>query len=57
MEEFMTFDYLQNFAEEHGFIGAVCTSARTGVGVTEAVAALVRNILIRELQEEECNAC
>ena len=53
MEEFMTFDYLQNFAEEHGFIGAVCTSARTGVGVTEAVAALVRNILIRELQEEE----
>ena len=42
LEEFMTFDYLQKFAEENGFIGAMCTSAKTGVGVTEAVAALVR---------------
>ena len=42
LEEFMTFDYLQKFAEEYGFIGAVCTSAKTGVGVTEAIACLVR---------------
>ena len=58
MEEFMTFNYLQQFAEEHGFIGAVCTSAKTGVGVTEAVSALVRQIIIKELaQESNCEAC
>ena len=28
-----------------------------GVGVTEAVSALVRNILLRELAREECNIC
>ena len=42
LEEFMTFDYLKKFAEDYGFIGAVCVSAKTGVGVTEAVSALVR---------------
>ena len=42
LEEYMTYDYLQNFAEENGFIGAVCTSAKTGIGITEAIAALVR---------------
>ena len=42
LEEFMTYDYLKNFAEEHGFIGAMCTSAKTGIGVTEAVSALAR---------------
>ena len=52
LEEFMTFEYLQKFAEEHGFIGAICTSAKNGVGVTESVSALVRQILIRELQPE-----
>ena len=46
LEEFMTFEYLKKFAEEHGFIGAVCSSAKTGVGVTEAVSALVRQVLI-----------
>ena len=42
LEDFMTYDYLKKFAEENGFIGAVCTSAKSGVGVTEAVGALVR---------------
>ena len=42
LEEFMTQDFLQSFAEENGFIGAICTSAKTGVGVTEAVGVLVR---------------
>ena len=41
-EEYMTTDFLQNFAEENGFIGATCTSAKTGVGVTEAIASLIR---------------
>ena len=57
LEEYMTFDYLKNFAEENGFIGAVCTSAKTNVGVTEAFSALVRNILLRELAAEECDVC
>ena len=42
LEEFMTYDYLKKFAEDYGFIGAVCTSAKTGQGVTEAVSELVR---------------
>ena len=29
-------------AEESGFIGAVCTSAKNGEGITECVSALVR---------------
>ena len=52
LEEYMSFDYLKQFAEQFGFIGAVCTSAKTGVGVTEAVSALVRHILLRELAKE-----
>ena len=30
LEEFMTYHYLKKFAEDYGFIGAVCTSAKTG---------------------------
>jgi len=48
LENFMTFEYIQNLAQGHGFIGAICTSAKTGVGVTEAVSALVRQIFIKE---------
>lgn len=57
LEEYMSFEYLKQFAEENGFIGAVCTSAKTGVGVTEAVSALVRNILLRELAKQQCEPC
>ena len=57
LEDYMTFDYLKNFAEENGFIGAVCTSAKTNVGVVEAFSALVRNVLLRELAAEECDVC
>ena len=56
LEEFMTYDYLKKFAEDYGFIGAVCTSAKTGQGVTEAVSELVRQILLREFGKE-CNQC
>ena len=55
LEEFMTCDYLEKFAEDHGFIGAVCTSAKTGEGVTEAVAALVRQILLEELSPDQAD--
>ena len=47
--EYMTFDYLSKFADEYGFIGAMCTSAKTGQGVVESVACLVRHILLKEL--------
>jgi len=47
----MTFDYLKKLAEEQGFIGAVCTSAKTGEGVTECVSALVRQILLKEFDD------
>jgi hypothetical protein len=54
----MTYDYLSNFANENGFIGAMCTSAKSGQGVIESVACLVRHILLKELQKEEkCNEC
>ena len=48
LEEFMSVEYLSQFAEQNNFIGAMCTSAKTGVGVTEAIACLVRHILIQE---------
>ena len=47
LKEFMTSDYQKKFAEDHGFIGAMCTSAKTGEGVTEAVAALIRTVLLQ----------
>ena len=30
LEEFMTYDFLNDFATDNGFIGAVTTSAKTG---------------------------
>lgn len=30
LEEFMTYDFLKDFASDNGFIGAVTTSAKTG---------------------------
>ena len=47
----MTFDYLKKMAEDCGFIGAVCTSAKTGEGITECVSALVRQILLKEFED------
>ena len=53
LEEFMTYDFLNDFATDNGFIGAVTTSAKTGQGVTEAISTLVRHILVRELANQE----
>ena len=49
LEQYMKPDFIKKFVEENGFIGCVCTSAKTGVGVTEAISSLVRHILIQEL--------
>ena len=42
LEEFMKEEYITEFAKEHGFIGYICTSAKTGLGITEAVSELTR---------------
>lgn len=36
LEDYMTQGYLNNFAQEYGFIGAIRVSAKTGHNVTEA---------------------
>ena len=47
--------YLDNFAEENGFIGAFRTSAKTGKNVSQVFAAMVKEILKADLgaQPEE----
>ena len=45
----MKAEFIEKFVEENGFIGCVCTSAKTGVGVTEAMGSLVRRVLQHEL--------
>ena len=57
LEEYMTFEYLNKFSTEYGFIGAMCSSAKTGQGIIEAVTCLVRHILLKVMQREECLAC
>lgn len=49
--DFMTSEYMQKFADDYGFMGAMATSAKTGQGVSEAVAALVKDILVKELTQ------
>ena len=55
LEEYMTAKFLEEFSMEHGFIGSICTSAKTGNGVTEAVSALVRQVLENDLNLQESN--
>ena len=49
----MTHEYLEEFAKDNKFIGGMCTSAKYGSGVIEAISCLVRNILIGELTMEQ----
>lgn len=48
LEEFMTQQYLNDFAAENGFIGAVRTSAKTGHNVNIVFSQLVREVLLKE---------
>lgn len=54
--EHMTPEYMQKFADDYGFMGAMATSAKTGQGVTEAVAILCKEILKREFNRNDENA-
>ena len=49
LKDYMKSEFIEKFVEENGFIGCVCTSAKTGVGVTEAMGCLVRRVLQHEL--------
>ena len=48
LEEHMTEEFLQEFAEEHGFMGVMRTSAKTGQNVNNAFSQLVRQIFVVE---------
>ena len=45
LEEYMKSEFIEKFVEENGFIGCVCSSAKNGIGVTEAMGSLVRRVL------------
>jgi hypothetical protein len=42
----MTQEFLDNFAEENGYIGALRTSAKTGFNINATFATLVRAIFV-----------
>ena len=46
LEDYMKAEHIQQFAEDSGFIGAVFVSAKTGVGVSDAVEALACHCLV-----------
>ena len=52
LEDYMKAEYIQQFAEDLGFIGAVFVSAKTGVGVNDAVEALACHCLVHENEFE-----
>ena len=58
LEEYMQAEYIQKFAEDFGFVGAVCVSAKTGVGVDDAVNILTRRVLLNtHLATKDCDEC
>ena len=50
LEPYMTQDYLDDFAAQHNFIGAIRGSAKTGFNISIAFSQLVREIFKREVQ-------
>eukprot|EP00347_Sterkiella_histriomuscorum_P001075 403373426 len=48
LEEHMTEEFLQEFAQEHDFIGVLRTSAKTGLNINNAFSQLVRQIFVME---------
>lgn len=48
LEDYMRAEKIQWFAEDLGFIGAQFISAKTGVGVDDAVSTLASHILMNE---------
>ncbi|CDW86709.1 ras-related protein rab-32 [Stylonychia lemnae] len=57
VEDYMTQEFLENFASDHGFIGVLRTSAKTGHNINNAFSQLVRQIFVMEFsstyQEDE----
>jgi hypothetical protein len=53
LEDFMTQDYLENFAFDNGFIGVMRTSAKTGLNVNTAFSMLVKDIVVKEFSNKQ----
>ena len=49
----MTQEFLDEFAEEHGFISALRTSAKTGENVIQTYSQLVREIFVQEFSTSQ----
>ena len=50
LEEQMTQEFLDNFAEQNGFSAALRVSAKTGHNITQCFSQLVRGIFVKEIQ-------
>ena len=44
----MSQEYLDEFAEMHGFVAAIRTSAKTGLNINTAFSELVRQVFVQE---------
>ena len=51
LQEHETQQFMSSFSQENGFLNGVTASAKTGNGVTEAVAELVQKILQDEMKK------
>ena len=53
LEDFQTQEYVDAFAQEHGFVGAFRVSAKTDLNISSAFSTLVRQMLIKAIKDEE----
>ena len=56
LEDYMTQQFLDEYAAEHSFVGAVRGSAKTGANISSAFSTLVREIFKREISVSVENA-
>ena len=45
----MVLSYLENFAQQNGFVGVVRTSAKTGLNINNSFSIVVREVFKREI--------
>ena len=55
LEEYQTQKYLEDFAEQHGFIGVLRVSAKEDIDISAIFSSLTREILIKEINEMSQN--
>ena len=55
LEDYMTQEWLDEFAEEQGFIGAFRVSAKEDINITDSFSALTKQMIMKEIiQAEKC---